>query len=165
MPLQFDIDIAAAELFAELLNGSYGAFDSAALPERVGQRTLITASEANQAGCAAGNFFGQNMSLAFFGAEFHARDQPAKILVSGAGFDQDRIAPSVNGSKFRANMSLNRYFLSGQIKTGRSVNAVAVQQGQSPHSALGAFAGQIFRRTSAFQKAERGARMQFGVYQ
>src|ERR1700693_3506888 len=110
MPLQFDIYIAASELFAELLNGHHGSFESAALRERVGQRTLVTAGKANQARCAIGNFFGQNMSLAFPGAEFHARDQPAKILVSGAGFDEDRIAPSGNGSNFRANVSLDRYF-------------------------------------------------------
>src|ERR1700730_9859221 len=105
------------------------------------------------------------MPFAFLGAKFHARDQPAKILVAGARFDQDRIAPSVHGSKFRANMSLNRYFFRGQIKTGRSVNTIAVQQGYGSHSALGALAGQIFWRTSAFQKTESGARMQFGVHQ
>ena len=102
--------------------------------QSVRQRTFLSSREANQAGGTFGDFFGQNMAFPFARAQFHARDQAAKILVARARFDQQRIAPAVRGRHFGADMRSNGYFLGGQMKARRAVHAVAVEQSHGWHS-------------------------------
>ena len=55
--LQFDVDIVAAEEFAELFDGCGRGFDSA-LSEGMRERAFLASGEADEPGGAFGNFFG-----------------------------------------------------------------------------------------------------------
>src|ERR1700739_3616501 len=49
------------------------------------------------------------------------------------------------------------------MKTRSAIDAVAIEEGHCSHFFFGADAGQFFRDRSAFEKAESGASVQFGV--
>ena len=65
-------------------------------------------------------------AFAFWRAQFHTRQEPAKILVAFAGFGKQRIANACCRSDFSANMSLYAGFLRSEMKPWRAVNTVAI---------------------------------------
>ena len=93
MALQFDIDIFAAEKFGEPRNADEPACDSS-LRERIRQRPFFAARKTNQACGIAGKFLFFYIAFVFSRAQFHARNQAAKILVSFARGREQRIAPA-----------------------------------------------------------------------
>jgi hypothetical protein len=164
VPLQFDIDILATEYFTESAHACGRAFDSA-LSERMCERPFFASRKANKPPSLFGNFFGRHVAFALSGAQFHARDQAAKILVSHARFYEQWITPAETGCNFGADVSSNGNFCCGKVETGSAVNAVAVEQGDSPHSAFRTHPRQFFRQGCAFKKTERGARVKLDVHQ
>ena len=82
--------------------------------QRVRQRTFVASGEADEAGGAFGDFFGRDVAFAFSRAQFHARDQAAEILIAGARFDEQRIAPAVGGGDFGADVRANRSFFAAR---------------------------------------------------
>jgi hypothetical protein len=83
MPLQFDVNIFIPKLSAEILH-ALQPFAHSSAGQRVGQRAFVASGKANQSGGVFGDFFGGNVAFSFARAQFHARDQPAEILVSRA---------------------------------------------------------------------------------
>ena len=77
------------------------------------QRSFLAAGQADQAFGSFRNFRDENMALALWRLQFHFRDEAAKILVSQAGGNQQRITPSVRGSNFRANVGVDGKFFRG----------------------------------------------------
>ena len=67
MPLQFDIDILAAEKIAELQDALRRLLHPS-LPQRMRQRPFFASGKADQAGGAAGDFFRRNAAFAFLRA-------------------------------------------------------------------------------------------------
>ena len=115
MPLQFDVNIFAAEYFAELPH----AFALlASIPPCASACASGPSSppvrQIRPAACF-GDFFRRNAAFAFRRAQFHARDQAAKILIAGARFNQQRIAPAIGRSDFRADVRAQiRVFLAAR---------------------------------------------------
>ena len=66
MPLQFDVDIFAAEEFAELLHALQSPARIPPCAERMRQRAFFASREANQAGGVLGDFFGAKRGLRLF---------------------------------------------------------------------------------------------------
>ena len=56
-------------------------------------------------------------------------------------------------------------FFRRQMKTGRAVDAVAIEQRHGGHVVIRAQAGQFFGQGSAFEKTECGSRVEFDVHQ
>ena len=140
MALQFDVDIAAAEALAELVDGCGGGFDSA-VREGMGERTFVAAGEADEARRAGGDFFGRDVAFAFFCAQFHARDQAAEVLVTRLRFDEQGIAPAFRRGDFGTDMGLERELFGGEMEARGAVDAVAVKKRHGPHAAGGANGG------------------------
>ncbi len=91
MALQLDVNILAAEDRDQALDGA-ARFFHPALGQRGGQRTVVASGQADEAGgifaqivFAGGDHFRRRV---FRAAHLHARNQPAKVLVAGAGFDE-----------------------------------------------------------------------------
>ena len=131
----------------------------------MGERAFVAAGEADQAAVRIFQFCCFDGAFAFCGAEFHSRNQAAKIFVALGGSDQQRIAPAVHASDFRADMRANADFLRGQIKSWCAIEAIAIEQRHGRHAERGAGARQFFGRRSTFEKTESGAGMQFDIHQ
>ena len=91
MSLKLDINIVATEDRYQALDGA-ARFFHPAIGERGGERTVVASGQADQPGSmlaqivfASGDHFRRRVLGA---AHLHARDQPAKVLVAGAGLDQ-----------------------------------------------------------------------------
>src|SRR5208337_5658261 len=90
--------------------------------QSVCQRPIRATGQANQAMGVFFQFFSLNCTSAFFRAQFHFGDQPAEILIAGAGRNKERkarwivissylviqnnsVIPSGEESLFRARLS------------------------------------------------------------
>src|SRR5258706_14548140 len=113
-------------------------------------------------------------------AQLHLRDQTAEVLISRPGGDENRktgftmeirrhggillLAFSVSVTLWRkrhfcADVGFDSRFLGGKMLTGRSVNAVAIEERQCGHPKSGACLNQGFRSGRAFQETEGRAGM------
>ena len=164
MALQFDVNIFPAERAAKLLHAFDGGVEPA-LRQSVRERTFVAPRQADQAATHRGDFLVLDASLPFARAKLHPRDQTAQILIALARFDQQGIAPARRGRDFRADMRANGKFFRRQMKTGRAVHAVPIEQRHGGHIVFRAHAGQFFGRGSAFEKTECGSRVQLDVHQ
>ena len=63
-------------------------------------------------------------------------DQAAKILVPFVRSDQQRIAPALHASHFRADVRANADFVCSQIKLWRAIKSIAIQQKPSKASRI-----------------------------
>ncbi len=111
-----------------------------------------------------GELFGGDRAFAFRRAQFHARDQTAKILITSPRFGQQRIAKAFNGSNFSPDMRANVIFPRSKMKARRAINSVAIQQPHSRKFQRRRPRHQIFRQRSPLQKTESRARMKFDVH-
>ena len=104
-----------------------------------------------------GDLFQRGRAFAFLGAQLHARDQAAQVLIACAVFAQQRIALAVGAGDFRADMRAHAGFFRRHVKARRAVDAVAVEQAMAgmPRSRAGGH--QIFGHGCAFEEAEGGA--------
>src|ERR1700722_14666088 len=80
MPLQLDVDVFAAEEFAKLVN-AFACLSDSSQGQCVCERTFVPTGEADKASGGLCNFFPRNATLAFWSAQFHARDETAKIPI------------------------------------------------------------------------------------
>ena len=134
------------------------------LREGVRERAFVTSGEANEASGMFGDFFGRDVSFTLFGAQFHARDQAAEILVSRARFDEQWIAPSGRRCDLGADVGADGNLFCGEMEPRRAVDAVAIEQSHGAHAQFGAESGEFFGHGSAFEKAEGGAGVEFDVH-
>lgn len=104
MALQFDVNIVAAKNFAELLD-VFNSTRNSSMGERMRQRSFFTARKTDKANGFFRDFLGRDGTFSLACAQFHARDEVAKILIACARFDEQWIAPAVSGCDFRADMS------------------------------------------------------------
>src|ERR1700693_2780122 len=102
------------------------------------QRPFFTSGEAYKSAGVLDYFPARNISFAFRRAQFHFRDQAAKILIAFARFHEQGVTPAGGGSDFCANVSANLTFIRGQIKTRSAVNSIAIEQSHRLNSILGA---------------------------
>src|SRR5215469_7633808 len=89
--LQFDVDVVATEDLGEAFDGME-CFVVSAMGESGGQRAFVAAGEADQAGGGVFELAGEDGAFVFWGAQLHAGEKLAEILVTGAGGDEEREA-------------------------------------------------------------------------
>src|SRR5258708_1688643 len=106
-----------------------------------------------------------NCTLPFFRTEFHPCDQTAEIVISVRRRDEQRVAPSANTTYFCADVSLNARLSCGQIKSGRAIESVAVEQSHRGHAICGACMNQALGHGRSLQKTESRAGVKFDVHQ
>ena len=116
VPLEFDINIIPAKHGAELLHHVDRAPDSP-LGQSMRQGTFFSARQANQSLRLRRHLFRESITFSFFPSQFHLRDQPAKVLITGARFDEQGIAPALRGRHFGADVSANGYLPGRHMKT------------------------------------------------
>jgi len=75
-------------------------------------------------------------AFTFFGAQLHARNEPAKILIAFPRFDQQREAIPVRATHFRAKMRLNASFFGGHMEAGRPVHTIAIKERHGRHAEI-----------------------------
>jgi hypothetical protein len=86
------------------------------------------AGEADQAAREFGKLFGRGRAFAFFGAQLHAGDQAAEVLIALACGRQQRVGVAVGAGDFRTDMGADAGLLRRHVKARRAVDAVAVHQ-------------------------------------
>ena len=143
MALDLGVDVAASEDIEQPLAGM--------------------ARDADQAAREFGELVERGRAFAFFGAQLHAGNQAAEVLIAFAGFSKQGIGGAVDAIDFRADMRADPRFLRGHVEARSAVDAVAVHQRHGRHAEFRARAGQFLGHGSAFQKAEAGARVKFDV--
>ena len=132
--------------------------------EDIEQALLGMAGEADQAAGEFGDLFEGGRAFAFFGAQLHAGDQAAEVLVAFARFRQQRVGVAVGAGDFRADVGAEPGLFRGHVEARRAVDAVAVHQGHGGHAESGAGAGQFLGDSGAFEEAESGAGVEFDVH-
>ena len=93
-----------------------------------------------QADQAFGEFrelFRRGRAFAFLGAQLHAGDQAAEVLIAGAIFGQQRIAKAVGAGDLRADVRADAELLRGHVETGGAGDVVAVEHRQGRDVELG----------------------------
>src|SRR5262245_34235729 len=88
MALEFDIHVLAAKDVDETFESCRTIF----VRDGPGQGAMLTAGKTNQAARVSGQFVFCDRALAFGSPEFHARHQPAEVLVACASFGEKRIS-------------------------------------------------------------------------
>jgi len=144
-----------------------------AIFERLRERAFFPAGQADQPLAEFRHLLRVHASLALGRAQFHAGDQPAKILVAGARFHQQDIAPAAHaffrvgfhGGHLRADVCFHTRFHACQMKARRAINSVTIEQRHCGHAMLRTHGNQLFRIRRAFQKTKRRPRMQFAIHQ
>ena len=181
MPLHFNVDISAAEDVRELLNNLAPCLFAAA-HQRCGQRALVAARQAHEAGCVLLKIVEVRRALLLGGlAHLELRDQLAEILVALARFAQQghacrfrralvrqpcrRFQPLAKAldRNFRADMRANAAALAAGMKPRRTVHAVAIGNGHGRHLQLGRALNQRLRLRACFKKTEGAGRVQLDV--
>jgi hypothetical protein len=132
-------------------------------PQGFVKRTFLIAGEANEAGGELGQFIPTDGALRLGAAEFGARDQAAEVLVAEARLDQQRQDGAVVEGQLGADDRADAGFAGGGEKTRGTVDAVAIAEGERGHFEFRAALGELRRRGSAAQEAERAAGMKFDV--
>ena len=87
---------------------------------------MLAAGQTDETVGVFSKFVLHHRTSAFWRAQFHTRQEPAKILVTFPGFGEQRIANACCRSDFGANMCLYAGFLRSEMKPWRAVNAVAI---------------------------------------
>jgi len=94
MTLQFHINIAVAKNAGQAFHRA-PRFFHAALRQGSGEQTIIAAGETNESIGMLLQFAFTDGALTFLRAQLHLRNQTAKILISGAGRDEERKAERI----------------------------------------------------------------------
>ena len=129
MALEFDINIAAAEHVDEAIESMRAIL----VLNRFCQRTMAATGQTNQAAGIFSQFVFLNCTRPFRRSQFHARHEPAEVLVTRASFGKKR----VEGGEFRisdcgfriggdggcdrdfgADVGKDTRFLCGQVEAG-----------------------------------------------
>src|SRR5689334_17609826 len=116
-------------------------------------------------------FFPPRSAFFLFCPQFGAGDQSAKILISGARLCDERITRRARFAKksvlhrdLGADVSFELAFHCSQMKTWRTINAIAIEQSHGRHSVIGTSRDESFGQRSAFQKTECRAGVEFYVH-
>ena len=131
--------------------------------EDIEQPLVRVARHADQASGEFGEFFQCGRAFAFLGAQFHAGDQAAQVLVAFAGFRQQGIGDAVDAIDLRTDMRADGRLFRRHVEARCAVDPVAVHDGHGRHAEFRARAGQFLGHGSAFQEAEAGARVKLDV--
>ncbi len=100
MALQFHVNIVVAKDAGQAFHRA-SCFFHAAMSQRGGQRSVIAAGQADQPGSMFLQFLLADSAFAFLRAQLHFGDQTAKILVAGAGGDEERKAKEIADFRFQ----------------------------------------------------------------
>ncbi len=125
--------------------------------EDIEQALAGVASDAEQAAREFGDLRKCRGAFALLGAQLHAGDQAAEILIALAGFGKQRIRMPVGASNLGADMGAQSGLLRGHVEARRAVDAVAVHQRHGRHIELRAGAGEFLGHAAAFEEGECGA--------
>ena len=124
---------------------------------------MIAAGQTDQAARILRDLVFRHRAFTFWHAQFHACQEPAKILIAFPGFGEKRIADTGCGSDFSADVRLYAGFLRSEVEPWRAVNSVAIEERNRRHRIFGAYANKFFGQGSALEKAECGAGMELDV--
>jgi hypothetical protein len=95
--LQFDVDVVVSEDAGEAIDHAMG-FGGASFFERGGERAFIASGEADEAGGMMFEFVLEDGAFFFaLGAQLHAGDELAEVLIAGAGSDEEGKAEVAGG--------------------------------------------------------------------
>ncbi len=130
----FDDGLVARLLFAMVVALQFGVEVVAA--EDVEQALVGMAGEADEAAGEFGDLFEGGGAFALFGAQLHAGDQAAEVLVAFASFDQQRIGDAVGAGDLGADVRADAGLLGGHVEARRAVDAVAVDDRHGGHAEL-----------------------------
>ncbi len=163
--LQLDEDVAAAEDTREAIHG----FRSVAVFESKRERTFVAAGKTNQAAGELGKIVERGGRLFAglrnlrSGAQLHACDEAAEILIALAGFHEEGVTAAILRGDFGADMRANRGLLRSHVKSRRTVEAIDVGQRHRWAAMRRGDRSIVLRNTGAAQKTEGGAGMQLDV--
>ena len=132
--------------------------------EDIEQALVGMAGDAEEAAGELGDLFEGGGAFAFFGAELHAGDQAAEILVALAGFGQQRVGMAVGAGDLGADVGAESGFFHSHVKARRAVDAVAVDDGHGGHAEPRAGAGEFLGDGGPFEEGESGAGVEVGVH-
>src|SRR5947199_2454464 len=128
------------------------------------ERSFVAAAQTDQPGSVLGQLLLGYSTLSFPGAQFHARDEAAEVLIPRARLDQNRIPEALGRGNFGADVSANASLLRRHVKAWSAVDAVAVEERHGRYVQLRAQGDQLLRRRCALEKAEGGSGMEFHVH-
>src|ERR1041385_4865754 len=119
-----------------------------------------------------GQFVGSNAVLAGFcvfrHTQFHQGDETAGVLVTSAVAPEDGNRADVRStglgarpanSYLSADMCLDVILRCREMKARRSINPIAIEQGDRRHLQLNAGSNQFFRHRSTFEETKSGSRV------
>src|SRR5207249_960950 len=129
------------------------------------ERSFVAAAQTDQPGSVLGQLLLGYSTLSFPGAQFHARDEAAEVLIPRARLDQKRIPEALGRGDFGADVGANAGLLRRHVEAWSAVDAVAVEERHGRYVQLRAQGGQLLRQRSALEKAEGGPGMEFDVHQ
>jgi hypothetical protein len=111
--LEFGVEMRAAEDIEQALAGMAG--------------------DAEESAGEFGDLFEGGRAFAFFGAQLHAGDEAAEILIALAGFGEQRVGMAVGAGDFGADMGAQSGLFHRHVEARRAVDAVAVDDGHGGH--------------------------------
>ena len=94
--------------------------------EDLDQPLVGMAGEADHAAGEFGQFVERGRAFALFGAQLHAGDQPAEVLITFARGRQQRVGVAVGAGDFRADVRADAGLLRRHVKARRAVESVAI---------------------------------------
>ena len=129
--------------------------------EDVEQALVGMAGEAEESAGEFGDLFEGGGAFALLGAQLHAGDQAAEILVALAGFGEQGVGAAVGAGDLGADVRAETGLLRGHVEARGAVDAVAVDDGHGGHVEAGAGAGEVLGDGGAFEEGESGAGVEF----
>ena len=100
-------------------------------------------------------------AVALRGAQLQTRDQPGEVAIAVAILDEHRQARAVVQRQLAADERADARVLRGPVEARRAVDAVAIDERQRRHLEPRGLAHERLRLLGAFEKRERGLRVQF----
>src|SRR5581483_5546518 len=145
-PPNFGIDVFLAENFQKSL------------------QPLASVPQADQSRGVPRQIFDRRGGFVFPGAQLHARDQAAQVLVALPGGGKQRVPASVVRGDLCADMRSNAGSFRRHMKARRSIYAIPVEQRHGGNSQFRAAVRQLFGQRSALEKTKSGAGMKLDVH-
>ncbi len=112
------------------------------------------AREADQSFRIFGDIFGRRRAFVLFRTQLSPGDQPAQVSVAGSIAHQQWINSSIGTGDLRADVRADAGLLGGEVKAGRAVQAIAIEQRDGGKLQLGGLRRDRFGQGSAAQEAE-----------
>jgi len=133
--------------------------------EDIEQSLAGMARDAQQSARKLGDLGESSGAFALFGAQLHAGDQAAKILVTLAGLGEQRVGMAVGAGDFGTDMGPQSGLLHSHVEPRRAIDPVAIDDGHRRHIESRTSPRKFLGDSGPFEEGECRADVKVGVHQ